>query len=39
VVVAALKALADQGDLPLSTVTEAIRKYEIDPEAGPSIGR
>ncbi|MEQ9107088.1 MAG: pyruvate dehydrogenase (acetyl-transferring), homodimeric type [Limnobacter sp.] len=31
VVVAALKALADQGDIPLSTVGEAIKKYGINP--------
>jgi len=31
VTVAALKALADQGDIPLSTVGEAIRKYGINP--------
>ena len=32
VVVAALKALADEGAVPASRVTEAIRKYGIDPE-------
>jgi pyruvate dehydrogenase E1 component len=32
VVVAALKALADEGQMPLKTVAEAIRKYGIDPE-------
>ena len=32
VAVAALKALADEGAIPASRVTEAIRKYEIDPE-------
>jgi pyruvate dehydrogenase E1 component len=32
VVVAALKALADDGALPASTVTAAIKKYNIDPE-------
>ncbi len=32
VVVAALKALADEGAVPAKTVTEAIRKYGIDPE-------
>jgi pyruvate dehydrogenase E1 component len=32
VAVAALKALADEGALPASRVTEAIRKYGIDPE-------
>ena len=31
VVVAALKALADQGDIPLSKVSEAIKKYGINP--------
>lgn len=39
VVVAALKALADQDCLPVSTVTEAIKKYGIDTEAGPSMYR
>ncbi len=33
VVVAALKALADDGELPAKTVAEAIGKYGIDPEA------
>jgi pyruvate dehydrogenase E1 component len=32
VVVAALKALADAGSLPAAKVTEAIRKYGINPE-------
>ncbi|MFZ0458556.1 MAG: pyruvate dehydrogenase (acetyl-transferring), homodimeric type, partial [Rhodoplanes sp.] len=32
VAVAALKALADEGAVPASRVTEAIRKYGIDPE-------
>jgi pyruvate dehydrogenase E1 component, homodimeric type len=32
VIVAALKALADDGKLPVSRVTEAIEKYGIDPE-------
>jgi pyruvate dehydrogenase E1 component len=32
VAVAALKALADEGTVPASKVTEAIKKYEIDPE-------
>ncbi len=31
VVVAALKALADEGTIPAATVTQAIRKYGIDP--------
>ncbi|MEZ4601463.1 MAG: pyruvate dehydrogenase (acetyl-transferring), homodimeric type [Syntrophotaleaceae bacterium] len=39
VAVAALKALADQGVLEASTVSEAIAKYEIDPEAGCSVER
>jgi pyruvate dehydrogenase E1 component len=38
IVVAALKALADQKELPLSTVTAAIEKYGLDPEAAHSIG-
>lgn len=33
IVVAALKALADDGDVEAKTVGEAIRKYDIDPEA------
>ncbi|MEO7403970.1 MAG: pyruvate dehydrogenase (acetyl-transferring), homodimeric type, partial [Burkholderiales bacterium] len=32
VAITALKALADQGEIPLSTVTQAIKKYGIDPE-------
>ena len=32
VVIAALKALADDGAVPLKTVAEAIRKYGIDPD-------
>jgi pyruvate dehydrogenase E1 component len=32
VTVAALKALADEGTIPASTVTKAIKKYGIDPE-------
>jgi pyruvate dehydrogenase E1 component len=32
VVIAALKALADQGDGKLKTVAEAIKKYGVDPE-------
>jgi pyruvate dehydrogenase E1 component len=32
VAVAALKALADQEALPRAKVTEAIKKYGIDPE-------
>ena len=32
VVVAALKALADEGQMPLKTVTEAIKKYGLDPK-------
>jgi pyruvate dehydrogenase E1 component len=31
IVVAALKALADEGEIPTSTVAEAIRTYRIDP--------
>jgi pyruvate dehydrogenase E1 component len=33
VAVAALKALADEGEIPAKTVSQAIRKYGIDPEA------
>ena len=32
VVLAALKALTDEGELPPALVTEAIQKYKIDPE-------
>jgi pyruvate dehydrogenase E1 component len=32
VAIAALKALADQGDLKPKTVADAIKKYGIDPE-------
>ncbi len=32
VTVAALKALADDGELPAAKVAEAIKKYEIDAE-------
>ncbi len=32
VVVAALKALAEEGDIPAAKVAEAIAKYDIDPE-------
>jgi pyruvate dehydrogenase E1 component len=32
VAVAALKALADEGSIPAKTVTDAIKKYGIDPE-------
>jgi pyruvate dehydrogenase E1 component len=32
IVVAALKALADQGDLPASDVTDAITRYNLDPD-------
>ena len=39
VVVAALKALTDQQVLPVSTVTQAINKYGLDPEVSHSIDR
>ncbi|MES9935786.1 MAG: pyruvate dehydrogenase (acetyl-transferring), homodimeric type [Sedimenticola sp.] len=32
IVLAALKSLADQGDVPVSEVNNAIKKYRIDPE-------
>jgi pyruvate dehydrogenase E1 component len=32
VAIAALKALADEGSIPAKTVTDAIKKYGIDPE-------
>jgi pyruvate dehydrogenase E1 component len=31
VTVAALKALADEGALPITKVADAVRKYELDP--------
>jgi pyruvate dehydrogenase E1 component len=31
VTVAALKALADEGALPIAKVADAVRKYELDP--------
>jgi pyruvate dehydrogenase E1 component len=32
VAVAALKSLADEGAIPAATVTQAIRKYQVDPD-------
>jgi len=32
VVVAAIKALADEGEVPVAMVTQAIKKYGIDPD-------
>jgi pyruvate dehydrogenase E1 component len=32
ITIAALKALADMGELPASKVTEALKKYDIDPD-------
>jgi pyruvate dehydrogenase E1 component len=32
VAIAALKALADEGEVPAATVTQAIRKYQVDAE-------
>jgi len=32
IAVAALKALADKGEIPATTVADAIKKYKIDPE-------
>ena len=37
VAVAALKMLADEGTLPASLVTEAIKKYEINADAPDPI--
>jgi pyruvate dehydrogenase E1 component len=38
VVIAALKALAEEGALPIGKVAEALKRYEIDPaKADPSI--
>ncbi|MES9963174.1 MAG: pyruvate dehydrogenase (acetyl-transferring), homodimeric type, partial [Candidatus Sedimenticola sp. 20ELBAFRAG] len=32
IVLAALKSLADQGEIPVGEVSKAIKKYRIDPE-------
>ena len=37
IAVAALKALADQGDLPASAVTDAIGRYNLDPDAAHPV--
>jgi len=37
ITVAALKGLADMGELPASKVTEAIKKYDIDPDKANPI--
>jgi pyruvate dehydrogenase E1 component len=37
VAIAALKALADQGEGKAKTVTEAIKKYGIDPEKADPV--
>jgi len=39
VVVAAVKALADSGELPSGKVAEAVKRYGIDPEAPHAIRR
>jgi pyruvate dehydrogenase E1 component len=39
VVIAALKSLADEGKLPKTTVTDALRKYEINPEEPHALNR
>jgi pyruvate dehydrogenase E1 component len=39
VVVAALKSLADEGKLPQTTVSDALRKYEINPEEPHALNR
>ncbi|MDG4868183.1 pyruvate dehydrogenase (acetyl-transferring), homodimeric type [Guyparkeria sp. 1SP6A2] len=39
IVVAALQALANEGSLPASKVSEALEKYGIDTECGPPIER
>ncbi len=39
IVIAALKGLADEGKLPKSTVSEALKKYEIDPEEPHALNR
>ncbi len=37
VVIASLKALADQGDISMDVVKEALEKYKIDSEAGHPV--
>ena len=39
VVIAALKSLADEGKLPLTTVSDAMNKYGIDPEEPHALNR
>jgi pyruvate dehydrogenase E1 component len=39
IVVAALKSLADEGKLPQTTVSDALRKYEINPEEPHALNR
>ena len=39
VVVAALKSLADNGTLPLTTVSDALKKYGINPEEPHALNR
>lgn len=39
VVIAALKSLADEGDLPHTTVTQAIKKYNINPDEPHALRR
>ncbi|NOR23391.1 MAG: hypothetical protein GQ542_03195 [Desulforhopalus sp.] len=39
VVVAALKSLADEGKLPLTTVSDALKKYKINPEEPHALTR
>jgi len=39
IVVAALKALADQGAVARTRVSEAIRKFEINPDAPHPVTR
>jgi pyruvate dehydrogenase E1 component len=39
VVIAALKSLADEDKLPKTTVTDALRKYEINPEEPHALNR
>jgi pyruvate dehydrogenase E1 component len=39
IVIAALSALADQEKIPISTIRDAIKKYEVDPEARHPLTR
>jgi len=39
IVIAALKALSDEGQIPAATVTTAIKQYKLDPEKANPLGK